>query len=263
MAVRVIVTRPQQEAADWVARLQARGLRAQALPLIDIGPAPEPAAMVEAWRQLGSCQAVMFVSRPAVAAFLAARPPGLPGWPGAQAGCGLRAWAPGPGTAQALLDGGVPAACIDAPAADAAQADSEALWQLVAAQAQPGAVALIVRGGDASGRAAGRAWLAERLQASGATVREVVAYVRRVPVFGAAQRALASTAAGDGSTWLFASSQSLAALRSNLPGQSWGRARALATHPRIAAAVRGFGFGSVHESAPGFEAVVASIESLQ
>ena len=44
---RTLVTRPESEAAPWVAALQARGLRAQALPLIAIA-APTDAAAQQA-----------------------------------------------------------------------------------------------------------------------------------------------------------------------------------------------------------------------
>ncbi|MFS2055745.1 uroporphyrinogen-III synthase, partial [Variovorax sp. CT11-76] len=47
-----------------------------------------------------------------------------------------------------------------------------------------------------------------------------------------------------------------------LPATDWRAARAIATHPRIAQAARGAGFGTVRESAPLLEALVASIESL-
>ena len=50
--MRVIVTRPEREAQDWVQALQQAGYAAQALPLIGIGPAPDLAAVQQAWRQL-------------------------------------------------------------------------------------------------------------------------------------------------------------------------------------------------------------------
>jgi uroporphyrinogen-III synthase len=45
-------------------------------------------------------------------------------------------------------------------------------------------------------------------------------------------------------------------------GQSWHRARAVATHPRIAQAARAAGFSQVCEARPEMAALVASIESL-
>jgi len=64
-----------------------------------------------------------------------------------------RAWAPGPGTARALQQAGWPAARLDSPPTEAAQFDSEALWQRVAPQVRPGARVLIgarARGGQTS-----------------------------------------------------------------------------------------------------------------
>ena len=45
MAPRVIVTRPEREALQWVASLQARGIAAQALPLIAITPPADTGAL--------------------------------------------------------------------------------------------------------------------------------------------------------------------------------------------------------------------------
>ncbi|WP_415139457.1 uroporphyrinogen-III synthase [Ottowia sp.] len=126
---------------------------------------------------------------------------------------------------------------------------------------RPGLRVLIVRGGDAQGRLAGRHWLAEQLRAAGAVVDQVVAYRRRAPVLDAAQRALAEAAAQGGSRWLFSSSEAIANLRAALPAQDWSAAAALATHPRIAEAARAAGFGRVRDVPPSLDAVVASIES--
>jgi uroporphyrinogen-III synthase len=66
----------------------------------------------------------------------------------------------------------------------------------------------------------------------------------------------------DGSIWLFSSSEAVANLVASLPGQSFGQARAVATHPRIAQAAREAGFGCVLKTRPTLDDVVASIESL-
>lgn len=259
---RVVVTRPMVEARDWVARLQAQGLEAAALPLIEIHPAADPRPVQAAWQRLGDYAAVMFVSSNAVAHFFEQKPD-LAGMVRSLFAIETRAWSIGPGTSRALVGAGLSPQQIDAPADDAPQFDSEALWARVAAQVRPGQRVLIVRGSDASGQGAGRDWLAERLAGAGVQVDRLAAYRRLSPVLAPEQRALALGAAVDGSVWLFSSSEAIANLQAQLPAQDWGRARAVATHPRIAAAARRAGFGVVCESRPALDAVVASIKSLQ
>ena len=264
---RVIVTRPAREAAHWVGLLAARGIPAVALPLIDIGPCTDAAAqqaLAQAHARLAQYRALMFVSGNAVFHFFEPNKAlALDGQ--ALAAIKTRAWAPGPGTARALEQAGVPPGCIDGPAPDAPQFDSEALWQQVSRQIRPGDCVLIVRGRSngvhESAQGNGRAWLARQIEAAGGTVEFVVAYQRGAPHFSAREVALAQQAAQDGSVWLLSSSEAVAHLSEALPGQHWGAARALATHPRIAEAARAAGFGTVGECRPALEDVVASIES--
>ena len=248
----VVLTRPRQEAERWAQRLRARGQSPLVLPLIEIGPAPDAQALRAAAADLSRYGAVMFVSANAVQGFFAAAP------------CfeGPRAWAPGLATRDALRAAGVPAERIDTPAADATQFDSESLWQQVAGQLGAGERVLLVRGGDSEGRSQGRDWLAQQLAARGVAVDMLVAYVRQPPAWGEEECACARRAAADGSVWLFSSSEAASNLSALLPGQSWNNARAVATHPRIAQAVRALGFGAVRESRPALEDVLASIESL-
>lgn len=269
---RVIVTRPAREAAHWAALLSERGVNALALPLIAVGPCTDLAArqaLAQARRNLPQYRALMFVSGNAVVHFFESDS----NWPLAQEGQApeaikTRAWAPGPGTARALEQVGVPRAAIDGPAPDAPQFDSEALWEQVAAQIRPGDRVLIVRGRSATPQGAheseqgsGREWLARQIEAAGGQVEFVVAYQRGAPQWSGAAVALAQQAAQDGSLWLLSSSEAVAHLADALPGQHWGAARALATHPRIAEAARAAGFGNVRECRPALEDVVASIES--
>lgn len=155
---------------------------------------------------------------------------------------------------------------IDAPPPDSVQFDSEALWQRVGTQVRAGDRVLIVRGAEGAGEpesagGSGRDWLALQLVGVGARVDFVVAYQRQAPVFSAAESELAQRAARDGSVWLFSSSQALRHLSRCLPGQSWQKARALATHPRIAAVAKELGFGVVCESRPTLSDVVAALKS--
>jgi len=258
MPPRLIVTRPEREAQRWVRALAQRGLAACALPLIRIDSAPDAQALIAVRERLGFYHAAMFVSANAVFGFFKQN------WPLAQARQALaaintRAWSTGPGTTAALLESGWPQERLDAPPPAARQFDSEALWSCVHTQVCGGERVLIVRGGDADGRPAGRDWLAARLQASGVAVEQVAAYRRVAPTLDEAQRALAAAAAADGSLWLLSSSEAIANLRAALPGQDWSRAVALATHPRIAQAARAAGFGVIRDVLPTLDAVAAFI----
>lgn len=250
---RVIVTRPAREAQRWVAESQAMGLDAVALPLIVIDKVADDTELRAVRARLADWSALMFVSAAAAEHF----------FQGVALGADLpRCWATGPGTVRGLREAGVPAACIDAPAAEAAQFDSETLWADVRAQVGPGTRVLIVRGGNAAGQPIGRGWLAQEIEAAGGRIDTVVAYRRLAPVLGEAERQLATAAATDGSVWLFSSGEAIANLCAALPGLRWDRARAVATHPRIGDAARAAGFGSVRVAPPGQAALTASIESF-
>lgn len=256
--MQVLVTRPAREAQRWVQELRLRGQPAVALPLIAIDSAPDEAAVHRAWDALPTYSAVMFVSGNAVEHFFLLKPAGL-----AFGGARSRAWAPGPGTSDALLRAGVPQSLIDTPPITAPQFDSQSLWQQVGEQVPAGARVLVVRGGDASGQGAGRDWLAGQLAQRGVAVDMVVAYRRRAPVWSSPQLALALQAAHDGSLWLFSSSEAIAHLRTLAPDQCWKEALAVVTHPRIASAARAAGFGVVCLSRPTLGDVLASIESIR
>ena len=263
--MRVIVTRPEREAQRWVIDLSAQGFQALALPLIRIGPVHNQTELTKARRQLEQYAAVMFVSANAVDYFFASDTSLTAGLNATGHGR-TRAWATGPGTAKALLRAGVAAERLDMPPSDAAQFDSEALWQVVGPQLRATDRVLIVRGADALDGAelaagSGRDWFAGKVAAVGAQVELVAAYQRQAPDFSADERALACRAAGDGSVWLFSSAQAVRNLQTALPEQSWVQGRALATHARIAAAARSAGFGVVLESRPTLSDVLAALKS--
>ncbi len=258
MAVRVIVTRPAAQAADWVAQLRAQGIDALALPLIGIEPLTDAAPLVDAWNRLAARRLVVFVSPNAAERFFAQRPAAL-SWPPA-----VLAGSPGPGTTRALLTLGVPPAQIVEPAADAPQFDSEALWAQLCGRDWRAAEVLIVRG-DGDG---GRDWLAQALHRAGARVAQVAAYRRTAPAFDAARTELlrAALAAPALHLWLFSSSEAIEhLLASPLVGRrhDWTPARAVTTHPRIGARARTAGFGQVIEVRPSPAAVAACIQSLR
>jgi uroporphyrinogen-III synthase len=256
--MRVLVTRPESEARQWVEELRQKGFDAQPLPLIEIAAVADVAPLAAAWRHLDQFRAVMFVSGNAARHFFAARPDAA-AWPER-----TRAWSPGAGTRQVLLASGLDSRQVDSPGPESAQFDSETLWREVAGQVTAGDTVLIVRGADAQGKSSGRDWLADQLTAAGARVQVLPAYRREPPRLDREQLALASDSGADSkSVWLFSSSEAIANLRALLPQRDWAAARALATHPRIAQAARGAGFGVVCESRPALSAVVAALESIR
>ena len=259
--LRVIVTRPASQATIWIQALRDQGLEAVSLPMIVIAPVPDPGPARAAWQGLSNFAAVMFVSANAVEHFLRYRPAAGGAQPDA-ADALPRAWATGPGTVGALPQAGWPVDRIDAPPSDSACFDSEALWERVGAGVAVGQRVLIVRGGDESGAVTGRDWLWNELNKAGVLVEQVPVYVRRAPTLQAEEIARARHWAGDGSIWLFSSSEALANLEGALPEQDWRGARALATHPRIAQALHHAGFGVVCTSRPSMSDVAASIKSL-
>lgn len=278
--MRVVVTRPDSDAQSWMQGLEGAGFEPLLLPLIGISAVQETVPLQHAWVTLPDYAAVMFVSGNAVKHFFASKPTLALVFNGLSA-TKTRAWATGPGTVRILLGAGVHASLLDAPPLESGQFDSESLWAVVQGQVKPGMRVLIVRGAGSINRSSlvevagaagsaehavqgvGRDWLALQLINSGAQVDSVVAYQRCAPDLSAQQQTQARSAADDGSVWLFSSSEAIANLAAWLPGQSWERARAVATHLRIAANARKLGFGVVCESRPLIASVLASIESLR
>ena len=281
----IVITRPAAQAVAWQQALQAAGHPVVALPCLSIHPAPDVHALRVAWAQLGQWNALMFVSANAIDAFFAQRPADMQ-WP--REPHAPRAWVPGPASAKALEAAAVPVHLIDAPAAQAEQFDSESLWEQVRLQVGSGFRLLVVRGGrpsqepPASPAASsglsvgiGREWLAEQVESAGGSVGWLLAYVRGAPQWTDAEYAQAASARDDGAIWLFSSSECVAhlqALTQSAPAAwrdsaasaqpCWSGSVALATHPRIAKAVRAAGFGTVHLTRPGLADVLASIESI-
>lgn len=252
--MRAIVTRPAAEAAVWQQRLAAAGLEAWSLPLIDVAPPVDAAAVAAEWVRIGERRLVVFVSPSAVRGFFSARPVDASAWPDA-----TLAAAPGPGTAAMLRAMGVASARVVEPSVGAASFDSESLWAELQGLDWHGAGVLMVRGDG------GREWLAERLAAAGADVDTVAAYRRCAPQWTAdAQRIVdAAHAAPSSTAWLFSSSQAIGHLLDAAGSDGWEGARAVATHARIAARAREAGFGDVREAAPTPASVIACIQSMR
>jgi len=249
-AATVLVVRPRAQADAWVGELAALGVPARALPLIDIGAAPEPAGVEAVFAQVEASDAepvLVFVSPNAVLGFFQAVA-GARGTRGHAIGWPAHAWAAatGPGTVAALRECGVPSARIVAPPPDAPQFDSEALWSAISGWRWAGRPVWIVRGNG------GRDWLGQQLREAGAAVRVVQSYRRTAPTLSGAERALLDEALAQpvGWIWMFSSSEAIDHLQALAPQAAWGASRALASHPRIAERARALGFGSVTTVSP-------------
>jgi uroporphyrinogen-III synthase len=172
----------------------------------------------------------------------------------------------------------VPDDVIDAPPDDAAQFDTEHLWAVVRSQVaawQPGQTVVIVRGTEAASDGSppevtraeqtgvGRDWLAEQLAGQGVQVHWVVAYRRAPPRWDEAQRRRAGQAAEDGSVWVFSSSLAVHHLAALLPETSWASTRAVATHERIAQALRARGWRQVSVCKPQASELLHHLASLE
>jgi uroporphyrinogen-III synthase len=152
--------------------------------------------------------------------------------------------------------------------------DSEHLWLRVKETVHPGQSVLIVRGTDpqrldeeANGshvglEGVGREYLSQQLKDKGLEVTYVVAYQRRAPLWSQAQQMQARALLNASSVWVFTSSQAARNLAEQLKPVDFSKARAIATHERIATELRHLGFGVVLLSRPGVAEVLRSLESL-
>jgi uroporphyrinogen-III synthase len=256
----ILVTRPEQDAASWVTSIQNSGFEAIQFPLLDLKPVLGEQDIHTVLLKIQSSQALMFVSANAVR-FLAQALESRPEWL-EHFNQNARAWCTGPGTAAALLSCGIAENQIDQPELDAKQLDSEALWQVVQQQVGPHLKALFIRGADETGVIAGRDWLAHQLESCGAQVEALAAYQRQASVLTQAQMQQVHKWVDQKAIWVFSSSACVQALVDQCKQVPWSSAKAVVTHPRIAALAQQLGWRNVTIASPGMKAMLASIKSL-
>jgi len=225
--LRVIVTRPARQAAGIAQALHALGATPIIVPAIVILPPADRAALDAAHASLRRYDIAIFISANAVEY-------GVPDprqWPPA-----LAVFAPGPGTAAALV-----AAGVANPTIPDTTFDSEGLLALPALTAVTGKRVLIFRGEG------GRTVLGDTLRARGATVDYVDCYRRAAPQSGTdGLAAMLREHRADALT--LTSSEGLDNLCALLDPQALRVLQALPTfvpHPRIAEHARGKGFAAI------------------
>ncbi len=225
--VGVLVTRPARQAGGFAQKLAAIGAVPVVFPAIVILPPADPAALAAAHARLPACDFAVFVSANAVEY-------GVPDprrWPP-----GLVAFAPGPGTGEALAAAGIPDVRIPV-----ASFDSEGLLALPELTAVAGRRIVIFRGDG------GRELLGDTLKERGASVDYVACYRRAPPP--AADAGLADAFRErriDAVT--VTSSEGLAnlwAIADDAMRARWTSLPTFAPHPQIAARARALGLAAV------------------
>jgi uroporphyrinogen-III synthase len=236
----ILVTRPARQAGGFAQKIAALGGTPVVFPAIVILPPADPAPLARAHAALPTYDGAVFVSANAVE--YGAPDPRL--WP-AQ----LVAFAPGPGTAEALAAVGIPDARMPATTFD-----SEGLLALPELADPRGRRILIFRGDG------GREHLGDTLRARGARVDYVACYRRAKPQSGAAGLAEAfrdgrvhavtlTSSEGLDNLWELADEPMRAA---------WRACPTFVPHPRIAAHARELGL-SVVETGGGDAGLLAGL----
>ncbi|WP_332854196.1 uroporphyrinogen-III synthase [Duganella sp. S19_KUP01_CR8] len=261
----VVITRPLAQALPLAARVSALGRRVALLPLLEIEPLPEPAALLAALERLCAPQPgykmVAFVSPNAIDAAFAH----IKQWP-----AGVRLAVLGEGSRAALAAHGVTPATVDIVSpADSAHSDSEHLLQtldLAALRDQP---VLIVRGES------GRELMADGLRAAGAVVDVVPAYRRSVPRLTPQLAATLRDLLSQQNDWIITSSEALRGLCELLAQLDAQQADAtqqscvvlmqqqhlIIPHARIAETANNLGFSRLTLTGSGDERLLAALQS--
>jgi uroporphyrinogen-III synthase len=234
----VVVTRPARQAGAFAQKLAALGATPIVFPAIVILPPVDRAALDAVHARLASYDLAFFVSANAV------EYGAPPTWPER-----LAAFAPGPGTAEALAAVGVHDVRIPTTTLD-----SEGLLALPELADVRGRHAVIFRGEG------GREALAAALVARGARVDHVVCYRRAAPSAGAAGL-VEALRNGRAHALTVTSSEGLDNLWGVLGSvgrELAGRLPWFAPHPRIAAHGRALGL-DMHETAGGDAGLLAGL----
>ncbi|WP_321792287.1 fused uroporphyrinogen-III synthase HemD/membrane protein HemX [Caballeronia sp. J97] len=267
----VVVTRPDGQSADLLARLAHAGFETLEFPLIDIASVADDAPLRAALDELflppeaaARYALVVFVSPNAIDhAFSRLGAP----WP-----ADLPVAVVGPGSVAALARQGVHPSShrVISPSTEEADPrfDSEALYTAIEAHfgtnGLEGKRVLIVRGDG------GREWLAERLSEAGAQVEKAAAYRRVLPEPSMQKwERIHELLAGKPHAWLLTSSEGVRNLaelaHEHLTADEivlLKRTPLVCPHPRIAEAARGAGFDRITVSGAGDERIAHSLAAL-
>jgi uroporphyrinogen-III synthase len=238
--VGVLVTRPARQAAGFAQKLAALGATPVIFPAIAILPPADPAPLARIHAAMSTYDAAVFVSANAVEYGA----PGAGRWPAR-----LKAFAPGPGTAEALAAVGIADTRIPATTFD-----SEGLLALPEL-ADVGGKRFVIFRGDG-----GREHLGDTLRERGAVVDYVACYRRAPPASGAAGLAEAFRDGRIDAVTITSSEglDNLWALADDAPRAAWRARPTFVPHPRIAVRARSLGLLTI-ETAGGDAGLIAGL----
>ncbi|GGP23921.1 uroporphyrinogen-III synthase [Silvimonas iriomotensis] len=238
---RVWVTRPAAQSAGLLTRLREAGAVPVALPLLEIAPAADPAALDAALAELAHTDLAIFVSPSAMDAVMA------------RLGAAWPAQVPvavvGPGSQRRAEELGM--TDIISPAT---RFDSEGLLAEPRMQALAGRRVVLFRGDG------GRELLPDALRERGARLQVVSAYRRLPPAFDSARLGAALDAGCDGA--IISSSEAAHYLFTQFEASYCKRLQSVlyfTPHPRIAAALAEHGATRVVATEAGDAGIVTSL----
>ncbi len=159
---RVLVTRPRDQAAELVVRLEALGAQSVEAPMIRIAPPDDPGPLLDAAGDPGAFDWIVFTSANAVESFMTAL---LDGARDIRALKGPLLCTVGTGTAERLAQYGIKVDLVPA------EFRAEAVVDTIAQRGSVDGMRILLPRSDI-----GREVIADRLRQLGATVVEVVAY---------------------------------------------------------------------------------------
>jgi uroporphyrinogen-III synthase len=238
--VGVLVTRPARQAGAFAQQIAALGAAPVVFPAIAILPPVDPAALVRVHAALDSFDIAVFVSANSVE-FGAPDPQR---WPAT-----LVAFAPGPGTAEALAAVGIAGARVPTTTFD-----SDGLLALPELSSVTGKRVMIFRGDG------GREQLGDTLRSRGARVDHVACYRRARPAGGTAGLAEAFRESRIDAVTITSSEglDNLWAIAGDAIRAAWRARPTFVPHPRIAAHARDLGLPVV-ETAGGDAGLIAGL----
>ena len=240
----LLVVRPAALARRMARVIEAAGFDCIVFPVLEIGPAPDAAALEAALARLPECALAAFVSPSSVDAAFAI----VGSWPG-----GMRFAAVGEGTAMALREHGV-----ERVIAPTGRGDAQALLGLPELVALAAPRVMVFRGAKGSER------LAAGLRDAGREVHEAVCYSSS-PATPDAEPVLRLLHAGRLHGIVAGSSRTLRALRDAVGPDGLALLDRLAVfvpHQRVADAAKALGWAAAEVAGPGDARLVSGMQSF-